>query len=167
MLHYAMPTPQHQLLDRMAGSWTVVLRYQAFPDTEAVETTGHAERRWILGGRFLMEELDGGNLALPMQGLGLFGFDVFEQKHSSVWLDTMNTAILSNLGTYDPINELVSFAGDYKDPWTGTKKKERGVLRLMGRDRQVLEIHVSGTNGVEFKMIELAYTRKVAPPKIR
>jgi hypothetical protein len=160
LVRYAMPGAPHKLLDRLVGRWDAATRYWMAPDAEPVESAGTCERKWILDGRFVMEELDGGNLALPFRALGLFGYDAFEQKYTSAWLDTMNTSILTNLGAYDKTNDVVNFTGEYKDPWSGTKKKERGVMRFLGQDKLALEIHVADPGGKEFKMLEVTYTRK-------
>ena len=157
---YAMPGPEHKVLDRMAGSWDTLTRYWPAPNAEPVEAKGTSGRKWILDGRFLMEELDGGSLVLPFKGLALYGYDAFEQKHTSAWVDTMNTSILSNLGTYDRTNDVVNFGGQYKDPWTGTRKKERGVTRFLSKDKHVLEIYATEPDGKEFKMLEITYTRQ-------
>ena len=162
LVRYAMPGPEHKRLDRLAGRWDTLTRYWPAPGAEVVEAKGTSQRKWILDGRFLLEELDGGDLALPFRGLGLFGYDAFEQKHTSAWVDTMNTSILTNLGTYDSTNDVVNFNGQYKDPWTGTKKKERGVTRFLGPDKHALEIYVTEPDGKEFKMLEITYTRR--PP---
>jgi hypothetical protein len=162
---YAMPGPEHKVLDRMAGAWDTVTRYWPAPSAEAVEAKGTSRRKWILDGRFLMEELDGGNLVLPFSGVGLYGYDAFEQKHTSAWVDTMNTSILANLGIYDRTNDVVNFTGQYKDPWTGTRKKERGVTRFLSRDKHTLEIFVAEPDGKEFKMLEITYTRQPTPLK--
>ena len=162
---YAMPGPEHKVLDRLAGTWDTRTRYWPAPEAEPVEAKGTSQRKWILGGRFLMEELDGGNLVLPFHGVALFGYDAFERKHTSAWVDTMNTSILTNLGTYDRTNEVVNFTGQYKDPWTGTKKEERGLTRFLSKDKHVLEIHVTEADGKEFKMLEITYTRRLAPAK--
>jgi hypothetical protein len=162
---YSMPSAEHKVLDRMAGSWETLTRYWPAPDAEAVEAKGTSQRRWILDGRFLMEELNGGDLVLPFKGLALYGYDVFEQKHTAAWVDTMNTSILTNLGTYDRTNDVVNFSGQYKDPWTGTKKKERGVTRFVSKDKQVLEIHVTEPDGKEFKMLEITYSRRTDASK--
>jgi hypothetical protein len=162
---YAMPSPEHKLLDRMAGNWDTLTRYWPAPIAEPVEAKGTSRRKWILDGRFLMEELDAGNLVLPFKGLGLYGYDAFEQKHTSAWVDTMNTSILTNLGSYDRTNDVVNFSGQYKDPWTGLKKKERGVTRFYSKDKHALEIYVTEPDGREFKMLEITYTRQAAPSK--
>jgi hypothetical protein len=162
LVRYAMPGPEHKLLNRIAGQWTVVVRYWMAAGAEPVESKGTCTRKWILGERFLLEELDGGNLALPFQGLGLYGYDSFEAKYTSAWLDTMNTSILTNLGTFDEAQAVVNFVGQYKDPWTGTKKNERGVLRFLGPDLHRLELHLSEKEGQEFKMLEMVYSRKTS-----
>jgi hypothetical protein len=159
---YAMPGPEHKVLDRMAGTWDTFTRYWPTPNAEPVEAKGTSHCKWILDGRFLMEELDGGDLVLPFKGLALYGYDAFEQKHTSAWVDTMNTSILSNLGTYDRTNDVVNFTGQYKDPWTGTKKKERGVTCFLSKDKHVLEIYATEPDGKEFQMLEITYTRQVA-----
>ena len=162
---YAMPGPEHKLLDSMAGHWDTLTRYWPAPGSESVEAKGTSQRKWVLGGRFLMEEIDGGNLVLPFRGLGFYGYDAFEQKHTSAWMDTMNTSILINLGTFDKANNVVNFTGTYKDPWTGARKPERGVTRFLGKDKHVLEIHVTEPNGREFKMLEILYTRQAPQPQ--
>jgi hypothetical protein len=157
---YAMPGPEHKVLEVMAGDWETVARYWPAPKAEPVEAKGTSHRKWILEGRFLMEELDGGNLVLPFSGLALYGYDAFEQKYTSAWVDTLNTSILTNLGDYDRTNNVVNFNGQYKDPWTGARKKERGVMRFVSKDKQVLEIHVTEAGGKEFEMLEVVYTRR-------
>ncbi len=165
MVRYAMPGKEHALLGRMAGNWNTLTRYWMRPGAELVEAKGTSTRKWILDGRFLLEELDGGNLALPFRGLGLFGYDAFQQKYTSAWVDTTSTAILANLGTYDKTTDTVNFVGQYSDPWTGTRKKSRGLIRFESKDKHVLELHVAESDGKEFKMLEIIYTRQAPEPK--
>ena len=160
LVRHAMPGPEHAVLQRLTGSWEAVTRYWMKPGAEPVEARGTSQRKSILGGRFILEELEGGNLALPFRGVALFGYDAFEKKYTSAWADTMNTAILTNLGTYDRTNNVVNFTGQYKDPWTGNRKPQRGILRFLDANRQVLELHVTEPGGQEFKMLEITYTRK-------
>ena len=160
LTRYAMRGKEHELLGRLAGTWDTVTRYWAKPGDEPVEAKGTSTRKWILDGRFLMEELDAGNLALPFRGVGLFGYDAFEKKYNSAWVDSMNTSITANLGTYDKATDAVSFSGLYKDPWTGMKKPERGVTRFLSQDKHVLELYLTEPDGKEFKTLEITYTRK-------
>ena len=83
-IRYAMPGEHHRLLGKMAGRWNMAVKYRMNADTPIVESRGTCERKWILGNRFILEEFDGGNLALPFQGLAIYGYDSFENKYTSV-----------------------------------------------------------------------------------
>ncbi|MBN2563916.1 MAG: DUF1579 domain-containing protein [Phycisphaerae bacterium] len=158
---YAMPGKRHRLLDQMAGNWDTAATYWMNADSPPVQSKGSCERKWILDGRFLFEEFDGGMLGLPFRGVGLYGYDAFEQKYTSAWVDTTSTAIMNNLGVYDEPNNLVNFVGHYGDPWTGIKKPSRGLTRFVNKDKHVLELYTHAPDGREYKILEIVYTRKV------
>jgi hypothetical protein len=159
LVRHAMPGEHHKLLEKMAGRWNMTVRYWMDADTSVVESQGTCHRKWILGRRFLLEEFDGGNLALPFQGLAIYGYDAFEKKYTSVWVDTMSTAITTNLGTCQEACELIEFVGRHGDPWTGTMRSSRGVTRFVDENRHVLELYEPGRDGKEFKILEIIYTR--------
>jgi hypothetical protein len=159
LVRYAMRTREHALLNPMAGQWETLTRYWTGPEAEPVEAKGSSTRKWILDGRFLQEEFEGGNLALPFRAVGLYGYDAFDQQYTAMWVDSMNTAMLSNAGTYDPSNKVVRFTGRYGDPWTGKKYPSRGATRLLDNDKHVMEFYVN-LGEREFKMLEITYTRR-------
>ncbi len=163
-VRYAMPGEPHKLLERMAGSWNMTIKYRMNADAPAVESKGTCERRWILGKRFVLEEFDGGNLALPFRGLAIYGYDAFERKYTSVWVDTMSTAITTNLGTCQEGCKLITFSGRHGDPWTGSKRPSRGVTRFVSDEQHVLELYEPDLDGREFKILEIVYTRLIPPP---
>ena len=159
-VRYAMPGEHHKLLEKMAGHWNMAVKYRMNTKTPAVESQGTCERKWILGNRFLLEEFDGGTLALPFQGLAIYGYDAFEKKYTSVWVDTMSTAITSNLGTCQNACKLINFVGRHGDPWTGAIRSSRGVTRFIDENRHVLELYEPDGSGKEFKILEIVYKRK-------
>ena len=160
LVQFAMPGEHHKLLEKMAGEWNMAIKYRMKCDAPVVESEGTCRRKWILGGRFLLEEFDGGNLGLPFQGLAIYGYDSFEKKYTSVWVDTLNTAITTNMGTCQNSCELITFVGRHGDPWTGVKKTSRGITHFINDDRHTLELHEPGVDGKEFKILEIVYTRK-------
>jgi len=159
-VRYAMPGEHHKVLERMAGSWNLAIKYRMNSEAPVVESEGTCRRKWILGKRFLLEEFDGGSLALPFQGLAIYGYDSFEKKYTSVWVDTMNTAITTNFGTCADSCELITFVGQHGDPWTGTKRPSRGITRFVDDDKHILELHEHGADGKEFRILEIVYTRR-------
>ena len=157
---YAMPGEHHQLLEKMAGSWHAAIKYRMTADSPIVESEGACERKWILGKRFLLEEFDGGDLGMPFQALAIYGYDSFEKKYTSVWVDTMSTALTTNLGTCQEGCKRITFVGLHGDPWTGVKRHSRGITRFISDSKHALELHEPGQDGKEFKILEIIYTRK-------
>lgn len=154
-----MPGEHHRLLEKMAGRWNMAVEYRMNSQMPAVESKGTCQRKWILGKRFLLEEFDGGSLALPFQGLAIYGYDAFERKYTSVWVDTMSTAITTNLGICQDSCKRIVFTGQHGDPWTGVKRPSRGVTRLVNDNQHVLELYEPDSDGKEFKILEIVYTR--------
>lgn len=157
---HATPGKDHQLLEQMVGRWETVTTYRQEAGSPPVQARGRCARKWILDRRFVQEELDGGMLGLPFRGVGAYGYDAFERKYTSVWMDTTSTAITTYLGVYDEERKIVNFTGVYGDPWTGEKRPVRGVTRLESPDRQVLELYMPKPGGGEFKMLEIEYRRE-------
>ena len=161
-VRHAMPGEHHRLLGKLAGSWNMAVKYRMSADSPVVESQGSCQRKWILGKRFVLEEFDGGSLALPFQGLAIYGYDAFEKKYTSVWVDTTNTAMTTSAGTCQEDCKVIAFVGRHGDPWSGTKKPSRGVTRFVSDDKHVLELYEPGREGKEFKVLEIRYTRKSA-----
>ena len=157
---HAMPGEHHELLEKMTGSWSTAVKYRMTAESPEVESEGTCERKWILGNRFVLEEFDGGSLGLPFRALAIYGYDAFEGKYTSVWVDTMSTAITTSVGTCQEQCKSIAFVGRHGDPWTGTMRRSRGITRLVNDNRQVLELYESGNDGREFKVLEIVYTRK-------
>ncbi|HUU84721.1 MAG TPA: DUF1579 family protein [Phycisphaerae bacterium] len=158
-IQHAMPGEHHQLLARMTGSWSMAIEYRMNADSPVVTSQGTCQRKWILGDRFVLEEFDGGSLALPFQGMAIYGYDSFEQKYTSIWVDTTNTAITTSLGTCQDTCDLIRFQGRHGDPWTGVKRPSRGATRFVTADQHVLELYEPGADGKEFKILQITYTR--------
>ena len=157
-----MPGEHHRVLGKLAGSWNMAVKYRMSADSPVVESKGTCERKWILGNRFVLEEFDGGSLALPFQGLAIYGYDAFDKKYTSVWVDTTNTAMTTSAGTCQEDCRVIAFVGRHGDPWSGTKKPSRGVTRFVNDDQHVLELYEPDREGKEFKVLEITYTRKPA-----
>ncbi len=159
-VRYAMPTEHHKLLAKMTGKWHMAVKYRMNSETPVVESEGTCERKWILGKRFLLEEFDGGSLGLPFQGLAIYGYDAFEQKYTSIWVDTTSTAVTTSLGVCEESCDLIRFTGRHGDPWSGKKRSSHGVTRLVSDNRHVLELYEPDNSGTEFRVLEIVYTRK-------
>ncbi|UCG32920.1 MAG: DUF1579 family protein [Phycisphaerales bacterium] len=158
-VRHAMPGEHHKLLGKLVGRWDMAVRYRMNAEAPVVESAGSCTRKWILGGRFVLEDFDGGNLGLPFQGLSIYGYDAFTGRYTCVWVDTTSTAVTRSLGTCRDDCALIAFTGQHGDPWSGQMRNSRGVTRLESKDRHVLELYEPDRDGTEFKVLEIIYTR--------
>jgi hypothetical protein len=137
------------------------------PDAEWQEDKATAEVRWILGGRFLMQEVlgpaveaGGEHKGQRFEGLGIIGYDSYTQKYTSSWRDTMTTMTFTSTGTCDKSGKEFTFIGEYDDVMTGGKKKERTVIRIINANKHVWESYGSAPDGTEYWSMEITYNRK-------
>ncbi|MBI4584747.1 MAG: DUF1579 domain-containing protein [Planctomycetes bacterium] len=157
---HAAPGEHHKHLDPLVGSWDTEVKWWTSPAAEPQVSRGKAEVKWILGGRFLEEEVQGGTPEQPFQGLGLQGYDNFLKKHQSFWIDSMSTSLMISSGTCDGAGKVFTLSGTYLDPAAGKEKASRGVLSITSGDSHVYEMYESGPDGEEYRSLQVMYTRR-------
>lgn len=156
----AAPGPQHKMLATMAGSWEFTAKMWPAPGAPAEEMKGTAERKMILGGRYLQEEASGQVSGMPFHGSGLNGYDNVQGKYVGTWIDSMGTGISHSAGTADATGRVITYDREEFDPLTKAKSKGRDVLHIVNDDKQVIEFHKLLPDGKEYKMMEIVFTRK-------
>jgi hypothetical protein len=156
----AAPGPQHKLLASMAGSWEYAAKMWPAPGAPAQEWKGTAERKTLMDGRFLHEEVTGEFGGMPFHGSGLNGYDNVQGKYVGTWIDNMSTGISRSVGTADATGKVITYEREEFDPLTKAKSKGRDVLHIVSNDKEVLEFHKALPDGKYFKMMEIVYTRK-------
>jgi hypothetical protein len=160
-MKYAAPGPFHKYLEPMVGSWDCVAKQWENPTAAPTESNATAEKKWILGGRFVEEEASGVMAGMPFHGIGLTGYDNMSNKYNMVWLDEMATSVMMTTGTCDSTGKVITMWGSYKDPMSNMEEKKfKTVTRIIDNDHHVYEMYNIGPDGKEFKMMELTYTRK-------
>jgi hypothetical protein len=151
---YATPGAEHKTLAALEGSYAVRIRGCG------KESKGTCERKTILGGLFLQEELDGACPVTggPFKGIGTYGFDNARKKYVSTWVDSAGSGIMVAEGSLD--EKVLTLAGKTTDPITGKQKKFRSVLTLVDAKTQTYELFEAGADGVEARLVEVTYTKK-------
>src|SRR5215831_18036279 len=69
------PGPEHKKLEPFVGDWTVTVTLWTDPNQPPAQATGTAQRRWIMGGRFVQETARIECHGKTFEGMGLFGYD--------------------------------------------------------------------------------------------
>ena len=160
----ATPSPQHKLLEPLVGSWAIKVKSWMDPTQPPTESTGHGERKWILGGRFLTDEFHGQFFDQPFTGLGWTGYDNIQKKFVNSWIDTMSTGIIASQGTCDSTGKVFTYTSEEIDPSSGQKVKGREIVRILDDNQHTATFFKTGPDGKEIKVMEITFTRKGATP---
>ncbi len=155
----ATPGEHHRRLDALAGKWKLAVKWRNTPDAKWADSKGEAEYKWILGGRFLLEEFKYDMGGQPMEWLGIYGYDNYQKKYTAVWVDNMGTNTEFAEGQYDPKGPVFSYAGEQDDPATGGKRKFKWVVTVEGQDSVRFDSYDQDPRGKFFKNTEVSASR--------
>lgn len=155
----AQPGEPHKLLASLAGSWTTQTKEWMEPGKPPTESTGTAEIKTLLEGRFLYQEYTAQMMGQPYSGVGIDGYDNLAKKYVTVWLDTMGTGIFFMEGTASSDGKTITLRGSHPEPGGG-KMTHRAVWKIIDADNQTFEMYGSHGKEKEAKFLEITYTRK-------
>jgi len=155
------PGEFHAHLQPLVGRWNQVTKHRMSPDQPWEESTGIAEYRWILDGRFLQQDVKGEMAeGYPFIGLGIMAYDNVKRKYVSVWADNFMSGFMLAEGACDDSGKVITFQGEYSDPMTGKIQKDKSVFRIINNDKHVFEMYGTTPDGKEFRSLEVTYTRR-------
>lgn len=153
------PGPQHEALAKQAGTWNVKVRSWMPGATEPQVSGGKSERKMILGGRVLMERVEGSSMGQPFSGLGLTGYDNVKGEYWSIWTDNMSTALYTSTGTCDAAHTKCDYMMTGTDPFSGKEMKSHGVFESIGADAERATMYDVAPDGTETRSMEMTYER--------
>ncbi len=157
MMKAGSPSEAHKALDPLAGKFDVKVTSWNDPSKPPEESSGKAERKWIMGGRYLQEEFQGTYGGQPFTGMGTMGHDNVTGKYFGSWIDSMSTSMMVTRGSMK--GQAIHYEGMMSDPIAGKEVKSSMSITIKGPDAHVLEMWGPGPGGKKMKMMELSYTR--------
>lgn len=165
MMAAMAPGPEHDRLAGWAGDWNLEVRMWMSPGADPVTTTGTAQNRMILGGRFLESRSQAGTGDMGIESLVLLGFDRRHGQYTLVGFDTWGTYYVTAAGRPDGDGRVV-MDGVNDDPISGVRETYQMILRPVDDDTFVHEVvftdaaHTS--DGEPFKLLEITYRRSAS-----
>ncbi|MBS0195619.1 MAG: DUF1579 family protein [Planctomycetes bacterium] len=160
----ATPGKMHERLAKGVGTWEGKCKSWMAPGATPEEWTCTSTVTSILGGRFTTNETKGmmsmGGPPMPFEGHGTAGYNNTTQKFESTWMDNMGTMTLFFTGTLDADGTTITTTAHFTDCITNKETHMKNVEKITGPDTMTLEMYAPGPDGKEFKMMEIAYTRK-------
>lgn len=155
----AQPGEPHKLFATLVGSWTTTTKEWMEPGKPPAESTGTADMKMLLDGRFLYQEYNGQMMGQPFNGIGIDAYDNMTKKYVTAWMDSMGTGIFIMGGTASADGKTITLKGSHPEPGGG-KMTHRAVWKIIDADNQTFDMYGTHHGGKEMKVLEIIYTRK-------
>jgi hypothetical protein len=155
----AEPGPAHEKLAAMTGSFTITAKWWQDPNAPPSVSTSNAKRHMIMGGRYLVEEVEGEMYGQPFSGMGITGYDNTAEKYVTTWLDNMSTGLFVMTGDVDDEGNLIWW-GKYTDPVSQETMKMKGVTTVVSDTEERYEMYIVNEDGSEWKTAEMTYQKE-------
>ena len=155
----ATPGEPHKLFASLAGSWATKTKEWMEPDKPPMESTGSAEMKMLLDGRFLQQEFTGDMMGQSYSGVGISAYDNLRNRYVTMWIDSMGTGIFTMEGTASADGKTITLKGQHAEPGGG-HMTHRAVWQIVDSNTQTFDMYGTHGNGKEMKMMEIRYTRK-------
>jgi hypothetical protein len=155
----ATPGEPHKLFATLAGSWTTTTKEWMEPGKPPAESTGIAEMKMLLDGRFLQQEITGDMMGQPFSGIGINAYDNLRKKYVTAWIDTMGTGIFQMEGTASADGKTITMKGQHAE-LGGGHMSHRAIWKIVDSNTQTFDMYGTHQGGKEMKMMEITYTRK-------
>jgi hypothetical protein len=153
------PGEPHKQFASLAGSWTTTTKEWMEPGKPPTESTGTAEMKMLLDGRFLYQEYNSQMMGQPFSGIGIDAYDNMTKKYVTAWMDSMGTGIFLMEGTASADGKTITLKGSHPEPGGG-KMTHRAVWKIVDNNNQTFDMYGAHHGGKETKMLEITYTRK-------
>jgi hypothetical protein len=153
------PGEPHKLFAGLAGSWTTTTKEWMEPGQPPTESTGTADMKMLLDGRFLYQEYNSQMMGQPFSGVGIDGYDNMTKKYVTAWIDTMSTGIFFMEGTASADGKTITLKGSHPEPGGG-KMTHRAVWKIVDDNTQTFDMYGTHHGGKEMKVLEIIYSRK-------
>jgi len=155
------PGEHHKKLQPFVGSWKTVTKWRMAEESPWMTSEGASIFKWVLGGRFLVENITGQAMGMPFQGLSHVGYDNFRKEYVGTWMDSLGTAVITYRGSADASGKVFTYRGTMDEPMTGKKDVPYKIVnRVVNENKVVMEMWMPGPDGKEFQNMEIAYTRQ-------
>jgi hypothetical protein len=153
------PGPEHRKLEPFIGDWNLTMKLWTDPSQPPAEINAAAERKWIMGGRFVQESVRGECNGKSFEGLGLLGYHNGEKKFTTTRACGLCGTVSTALSTLNSSEKKFTCSTEECCPVTGQKVKGRDEVIIESNDRIVTNIF-KVLDGREMKVMEIVSIRK-------
>ncbi len=165
-MEYGTPGEQHQQLAKKVGEWQIDGKMWHVPNSEPELFDGTSNFKTIMGGRFLLEKIDGSEfMGMPFEGRSISGYDNLTQTYFVYFFDNMGTGVSQYTGTPSGDGKTIHYTVRVPDIMTGKYKTARAVETTLSDDKITFTMYDTTPEGQEFTSMEIIMTRNGAKKK--
>jgi hypothetical protein len=162
----ALPGENHRWLEPLVGQWNVEMRVFFAPgQAPLVSKEMTATRSWILGGRYLLEELSGVFAGNPSNRIATLGFNNLDERWELSTIDTFEPGQMVYTGAVRGSANRFELRGESTEAGmgaspTGRKRELRYAFEIMDADKNIQKIYLKYPAQPEMLFVEQIFTRK-------
>lgn len=154
------PSEQHKILEKDVGTWDATVKVWPMAGAEPLESKGTEKNELLPGGMWLITRFEGEVIGMPFVGVGAFGYDPKEKKYIGTWTDTMTPYLMITKSDYDEATKTMKGVAETRDAMSGEKYTVKMISRYNDDDTRVMEMHRTGEDGKDWKVMEIQYKRR-------
>jgi Protein of unknown function (DUF1579) len=153
------PREPHAFLARMAGVWEAQAKFWTWtqPTAPPMEAKATINAEMIMGGRFLFQKVEGDFMGVPLEAIGVLGYDNRTGQFEAVSFDNTSTGMSLHAGRMDEDGHI-TLRLQYINQTTG-ETVERRTKRELISAHEWLETAYETRNGVERQVMEIRARR--------
>jgi len=152
------PGPEHEILDRDAGSWDATVEIMV-PNAPPAVSKGTETNAWGPGGLWLITDFKSEMMGQPFQGHGVTGYDPAKKKYVGTWVDSMTSSLSISESTYDKATSSMVGWSEAPD-LTGKMVRTTGVTEYKDPDTRIFTMSAPGPDGKHNPTMRITYKRR-------
>ncbi|MCX6150661.1 MAG: DUF1579 domain-containing protein [Ignavibacteriales bacterium] len=156
---YMTPGNIHKMMAKDVGEWKASVTQWMDPAQPPTKSEGTCTNEMLLGGRYLQSKYTATMMGMPMNGIGIMGYDNAKKLFQSYWIDNMGTGTMLVEGPLDETTKTITMTGKMFDPISKTEIGVKQVNKWIDDNHSVMELYMV-QNGKEMKNLQVDYERK-------
>jgi len=151
------PGPQHEMLQKFAGSWDCVLTGTG-PDGKEAKSKGVSVCKKF-GSYHMIDDFDADFMGQKFIGHGVNGYCTVRGAYFTHWADSMSPTPLTAYGQYDEKTKTMTLKGECLG-MSGKLEPCTLVTKHIDDDHYWFEMHASMPDGTQAVVLHIDYTRR-------
>lgn len=157
---FMTPGEGHKALNGLIGTFDAKVSMWMQPGAPAQVSNATSVNTWVLGNRYVEEQVSGTFMGMPFQGIGYTGYDNARKQYVGTWIDNFGTGVMTSSGNTTDNGKTFTFKSTTTDPMTGKDMPGESRVTVTDADHHTMEMWGPAPDGRMFKMMQIEYARK-------